>query len=177
MSILTNFFDNKDKSVADLLCIKDYEEPYFKMFDDRLMDILQIKTKNLQASTEDEVEFDVLNFARLYKTYADDLKIIGLNFATDTKEQQSYLRHKINSTHNPTYLHHLQKKLAQVEWIERYRTDREYYLLFYSDDKLKYGDNVSIIQKCLGSLVSELTKEKKLQILSKINNKNTAIFV
>lgn len=175
--LFDNLFQKKDKKILELIPIKEYREKFFILKDESLMDFMQIKTKNLASAKEDEVEYDILKFARLYKTYDDSLKIIGLNFPTDTKKQQQYLRHKINNTESPEHILFLEHKLNELEWLEKNRTDREYYLMFFAPDELKFRDNRNIIQNSLKDLVEIIPLEKKLQVLFKINNKNTAIFM
>lgn len=175
---LNRLWDMNPKQMTELITIKDYKEPYYILSNDRLMNILQVKTRNLSSANKDEIEYYNLMFTRLYKTYADDLKIIAINFPTDTKEQQEYIKHKIATTNN-TIFNHLQKqKLAQLELIEKKRTDKEFYIMFYADDNLKYYDNLGIIQKNLGEVnIIEIDREKKNQVLYKINNKNSSIFI
>ncbi len=174
---LEKIFSFSDKKIDDILLIREYKHPYFILQNGNLLDFVKIKSKNLSSATNDEIQYDVLSFTRLYKTYADDLKIIGINFPTNTKSGQAYLKHKIKNCGNALFKELLIEKLHQLEWIEKHRTDREYYLMFYSSDELKYKDNLGVIEKSLASLISPLDEEKKMQILFKMNNKNTSIFV
>ena len=65
------------------------------------MDIVQVKCKDLVNASESDVNFDMYSLTKLYRAYTDDLKIISLNFPTNTKSQQIYFQHKINHTANP----------------------------------------------------------------------------
>lgn len=174
---LKRIWDFTDKKMTELISISDYKEPCYILSNGKLFNILQIKTKNLTSANEEEIEMDVLHFTRLYKTYSSDLKFIALNFPTETKIQQEYVKHKISTTANTINIEHLKIKLSQLEWIEKNRTDREFYLMFFSDDELKYKDNLAIIQKNIGEHIHELDKDKKNQVLYKINNKNSSIFI
>ena len=172
-----NFLQFKNKKMNELLPIKDIENDYFILSDNSIIDVFQIKTKNLSSASEDEIEFDIMQFSRLYKVYGDDLKIVSLNFPTNTKEQQNYVLHKINSTNNTIYKMHLQEKLSQLVWIEKNMTDREYYLFIFSNDNLKHKDNIATLEKCIENHLKKIDIQKKKQILYQINNKNTAIFI
>ena len=49
----------------------------FVMNDESYMDLIQINTKDLVSSADYEVEYDIMKFTKLYKMYADDLKIVA----------------------------------------------------------------------------------------------------
>lgn len=181
MNVLDNIFKKSRLDVTSLLPIIRYDDNNncFEMKNGKYMDLIGITTKDLEALSYDEMEWDILSFARFYKTFGSDVKIIGMNFPTNTKPQQQYVIHKLKTTKNEIYKHFLSEKLSELEWIEKNRTDREYYLMFFSDSPLKHKDNINILQKSLGAngLVFFMNKEKKIQILFKLNNKNSCIFI
>lgn len=85
------------KSIQELIDVQGYdrENNCYRMKDGSYMNIIQITSKDLVNSSDDEVEYDCLRFARLYKLYAEDIKIITMNFPCDTTEQQYYIEHKM----------------------------------------------------------------------------------
>ncbi len=173
----SRIYSKINRPMKELIPIEYKENGYFVLTDGTMIDMLQIKTKNLTSAKPEEIEYDNAEFARLYKTYPDDLKIIGINFPTNTKTQQAYIRHKINDTANPIYKKHLNEKNQQLIWIEKHNTDREFYLIFFSESEMKYRDNLAIIMKNISNQVSVINDEKKKNILYKIFNKNTSIYV
>lgn len=168
-----------DALITDIMPISRFYRDIPMRHDGVLLEILQLTCKDLLNATSGELEFDIMCFDKLYRTYAPDLKIIGLNFPADTSTQQEYIRHKIKTTTNEIFLKELKDKLAELEWINKNLTDREYYLLFYSKDYDEYRDNLTIIKRalCSGStaLVKNIDREKKVQILYKYFNKNSFI--
>lgn len=148
----------------------------FQMIDDAYFDIYSIVCKNLASASESDIEYDILLYSRFYKTYSDDIKIVAMNFPTDTKSQQIYVKHKIETTTNQVYKEHLAIKLAELEYIEKHLTDREYYLIVFADSKEKFLDLKTAIMNN-NALFTEITAEKKKKILYKLTNKNTSIYI
>lgn len=127
--------DKVGKTVAELIPLADYdlEQHCYKMKDNTYLDIMQLNTKDLLNSSGDEVEYDCLKFAKLYKLYADDLKIIAMNFPCNTKKQQQHIQRRIQKTSNPIYRQALQKDLEELIWLEKHNTTREFYFLIYGE--------------------------------------------
>ena len=134
---------NKNNNIINLLPFESYNETMncFVLKNQKYFDILKFKTKNLATVSKDELDFDNMYINKFFKTYAGDVKIIGLNFPTNTKSQQIYIKKKIENERNSLYRQVLQQKLMELENIEKQMTDREYYLFFYSDSKEQYIDN------------------------------------
>ncbi len=169
-----------NKNISDCIPIKDYEELYnaFK-HRDGYMDLLQINSKDLGNASEDAITYDRLRFAKLYKKYDDDLKIIISNFPSDTSKQQQYVNRKIAKTRNPIYKKWLFKKLDELIWVEKNRTSREFYYMFWGKDEediIKKRDDIKgILGTEKNGLVSTISKEKKISIIRKMTNKNAMI--
>lgn len=174
--ITQNFF-SQDKPMTDLLNFK-YIDGCFVKEDGSTFDFVQINCKDLIAASDDENEYDSLCFQKLYKKYPGDLKIIGINFPTNTKENKEYVRHKITNTKNSVYKRMLQEKYEELDWIEKWKTDREYYLMFFSSSTEEHKANLSSILYILSDnhLASQITEDKKKKVLFKINNKCTSVF-
>lgn len=165
--------------VTDIMPFKRFYRDIPVRRDGMLWEVLQITCKDLLNATQAELEFDYMCFDKLYRTFSTDLKIIGMNFPSDTSQQQEYIRHKIENTTNEVFLKELQDKLAELEWINKNLTDREYYLIFFSKDYDDYRDNLVIIQRALCSgpipLYKHVDAQKKERVLFKYFNKNSFI--
>lgn len=140
-----------------------------------IMDIVQITSKDLVNSSDDEVEFDCLKFAKFYKTYADDIKIITMNFPCNTKKQQQFLEYKMQQTENEVYQKFLQRYLEELVWISKHDTTREYFYMIFARNPEEMEKNVRTLRSTLGTgktgLVQFIPEEKKHQILFRLNNK------
>ena len=102
------------KNTTELLPFVGIDKGLFLMRDNSYMDIFKLVTKDLISASESEIELDILQFEKFYKMYAADCKIIGINFPTDTKRQQQYFQHKINTSENPFYREILQTKYDEL---------------------------------------------------------------
>lgn len=153
----------------------DSEKDFFLLKDGTLMNLVQIQSKDLVNSSDDEVEYDCLKFAKTYKLYADDIKIIALNFPCNTEKQQKYFRHQLANTKNEIFKSFLQKKLDELIWLGKHDTTREYYYMLFADGEKQMDTNMRILHSNLGSgktgLISFLSEEKKQEVLYRMGNK------
>lgn len=167
----------EEKTTANIIPIKDIYDGAFVYKDNSLMDIFQVTCKDLIASSEDEVLNDIFSLQKFNKIYGDNYKIVGINFATDTKSQQIYYQHLLSSTNVPKQLREiLNEKLGELIKIEKERTDREYYIMIFGKDPENLNTNRGIIYSSLGDsgLISKMPLEKKIHILFKIANKSSS---
>ena len=166
------------KNTAELLPFVCTHKGLFYMSDKSYVDIMQIVTKDLISASESEIKFDMLQFEKFCKMYAADCKIIGINFPTDTKRQQQYFQHKINTTDNPLFMEILQTKYEELVDVNLYYTDREYYLMIFCPTYEKYieaRNTITVTLKNVG-LISEIDTEKKIRIMTKLCNKATSVY-
>ncbi len=164
------------KSILEIVPIREHSEKgYYRMDDGSYMELLQIQSKDLINSSEDEVEFDCLKFAKLYRLYADDLKIICINFPCDYGSQKRFLEYKIKKTKNEIFKEHLTKKLNELIWLEKHNTTREYYYMLFAETEEEMEKNIRIIFSTLGNgrggLIHKISSDKKREILFRIMNK------
>ena len=166
------------RKTAELLPIIGMDKGLFCMSDGSYMDIFRIVTKDLISAADSEIELDMLQWEKFYKMYAADCKIIGINFPTDTKRQQQYFQHKINTAENPFYKEILQTKYDELVDVNLYYTDREYYLMIFCPSYEKYLEARNIITVTLKNvgLISDISVEKKIMILTKLCNKATSVY-
>lgn len=162
--------------VTDLIPIIKYHEDAdcFCMKDGTHMDILKIVTKDLLHASDDEIEYDIMKYAKFYKIYPDDIKVIAMNFPCNTQEQQQYFRKKMNATRNIMFKSRLEIKLNRLIDIEKNRMAREFYVMFFSktlEENYK-NRNTFLHTLAIGNvkMIEVLTQEKKEQILFKLNN-------
>lgn len=164
------------KSILDLVPIREYDTDLqcFRLKDGTYMDLLQIQSKDLINASEDEVEYDCLKFAKLYRLYAGDVKIICLNFPCDNSNQKRFLEHKIKRTKNEIFKEQLNRKLQELIWLEKNDLTREYYYMFFAANGDELEKNQRIFLSTLGQsrtgLVQKIPESKKIEIFSRICN-------
>lgn len=142
-------------------------------------DFIRICSKDLVNASEDEISYDQNRFTKLYKIYADDIKIIAMNFPCSTINQQQYIKKKINGTKNQKRIYWLKKRLAELEWLEKNRTTREYYFMILANGLDTFLADKNHLFSCLhtgkNGMVEEVTFNEKVQILFKMNNKSSQV--
>lgn len=136
------------------------------------MDILQIKSKDLIHLSDDDVKLDCLKFIQLYRTYGDDIKIVGMNFPTDTSEQRRYIEKITERTTNSIYKKELEREDEKLLLIQKNLTEREYYVFCYGKNREVLIDNRNSLLGTLSGrkLVDTISRDKKQKILCKFNN-------
>lgn len=183
LSAVQDFFatakDKQDKEMQSLIPLAKFEGDVFRFQDGTYMDLVQIVTKDLLNMSTDALAYDNLNMANFYKTYADDLKIVALNFPKSTKIQQHYYEHKLAVERNPIYKKFLDNDYQMLKHIEQHNTEREYYFVLFGKNIEDLHNKQMRVFHTLGSTrqVQKLENKKKLQIVQKLNNKNTSIFI
>ena len=164
------------RSLAEIMTILKREGNTFLTEEGRIMDLMQIKCKDIESISDDELMSDEASFENLYRTMRSDIKIIGINFPTDTSVQTGYFMKKLAETENPVYREQIRRRLDEFEYLRRLVTAREYYLMFFSSDPDQYRENLRIIRRSLNGggidLIKEIPVEKKLQILRFMHNVN-----
>ncbi len=166
------------KKITELLPIRDYVEGEgFILEGGGNFDIIQLRCKDLFNISKTETDEDIARYMSLYKTYPGDLKIIAMNYPSDTKVQQEYCAYKIAKTPNERYKDFLKEKFLELSEMEKNDTDREFYLVYYCKNKEDHKDKTIKICSILGDLAILVDKGKKLRVLYKYNNKNSSIFV
>lgn len=164
------------KMVSDVIGVTGYDENLeCYTIKNGLMDIVQINSKDLINSSDDEVEYDCLKFAKFYKTYADDLKIITMNFPCSTEQPQQYLEYKMQQTENDVFQRFLQRYEDELTWIAKNDTTREYFYMIFGKDPEDMEKNLRTMRSVLGTgktgLIHSISTQKKHQILFRLNNK------
>lgn len=174
--VATDKENGYDKSITKLIPIVDYDEELncYIYNDGTMMDLMQIKSQNLADLSNDEREFMNHKYSRWYKKYAPDIKLIMMNFPSDMNEQKNYWEKKLQNTKNEIFRNWQQKKLTELKWIEKNRTSREFYFMFWGDNREDFLKNRELHIESLGigplGYINYLSKEKKSSILFKFNN-------
>lgn len=145
----------------------------------QIMDIMQIPCKDLNAARDYDTEFDMHSFTWLLKSYAGDIKLVAMNYPVDVYEQVTNINRVLERTTNPVFINELEKEKYWLEYAHENFTSEEYYLMFFSEDDAAYKRNLNKIEAHLGrtQLIRRLRLGKKIQILSKMMNMNTALTV
>ena len=149
----------------------------FQLRDGGFMDMLAIRTKDLENASEEDVNRDMWLLTSLFKRYSEDIKIISINFPTNTKTQQAYFEQKLMHCSHPLLKPILEEKLAELVAFEKTSICREHYLMFWGRSFEDLQKNRSSIASALGrELCMSVSLSKKIQILFSLNNLSASVF-
>jgi len=157
--------------------------PFVQIQDDHVilkhgvMDILQIETRNIHALNDADLNYLLMNRTRFLRSYFRSYKEVILNFPANTEAQRTYWLKKRKRTSSPVRLEYIDQKLKEFDFLERERSNREFFLFVYADDNQELADRkhdaIQGMQQAFP--LTELTRKKKEQILFLLNNQNTKL--
>lgn len=164
--------------IADIIPIRDMDDDgVIELQGEGYMNMFQLQSKDVNAQNDEASAFDILTLAHFLRAYDPDIKIISLNFPVSMTAQIAHLQRKIHASHSPLIVKHLEKKKAELEFLEKYRTNREFYLLLYGDSMKDLSERSHFAQRKLQRVLPAmpLEKEKKLDVMYKLNNQNSKL--
>ncbi|SFF88610.1 hypothetical protein SAMN05216353_11240 [Halobacillus alkaliphilus] len=166
-------------SIAEILPIQDMtEEGSFHLQGEMgYMDVMQLQSKDIYSPSTQETEYDIMKMAKFFQSYAPDIKIVSMNFPVNMKKQLDAINYKIAHNEAPLYERFLIRKREELQFLETYRTNREFYLFIYATSLKQLAEYRNNCRRYLGRVapIMELTDEKKLDLLYKLYNQNSKL--
>lgn len=164
------------KSNKDILPIRYYDDHAnaFVLEDGSYLEIIEKTADDIDNMMEDEIQMLMIDFAKFLKLYKDDLKIITMNFPTNTLAQQKYWAKKRQETANPIHKKWNSLSISELEKVDKGTRKREYYFMVLSKSLEEHYDHMKQI-RILGESVRRISMEKKIQILYKLCNMNSLV--
>ncbi|WP_025731355.1 DUF5592 family protein [Heyndrickxia ginsengihumi] len=162
------------KTTLDILPYVAIDENYIEM-KNGYSDIMRIQGIDLYSLNEDDRQRLIYSRTSLFRSFGPDIKEIAINYPSNTKEQRYYWTLKKQKTTNPLHLEFIERKLYELEYLEKNKTDREFYIQIFADsiDQLEERKN-QIVRTLQTSLpILPTTKEKKEKLLFIMNNPNS----
>ncbi|QQK77832.1 hypothetical protein HUG15_21130 [Salicibibacter cibarius] len=165
--------------IADIFPIGDMtDDGAFVLQGDRgYADMFQVRSKDVYAQSDQETEFDILALTQFLRAFDADIKIVSLNFPVNMAVQISHLQKKIDANDSPLIDHFLQKKKAELEFLEKHRTNREFYLYVYGETVKDLTERCQFARRKLQRTIpmENLETTKKLDVIYKLNNQNSKL--
>lgn len=142
-----------------------------------VMDILKITTRDLYTLTEEELQHMLLAESAFLRSYTAPFKVIALNFPSRVDEQKQYWLKKKEATTNEIRNQFIERKLFEFDFLERERTNREFFLFVYAEDQSQLDERKALIirSKQQSFPIQEISSEKKKDILFMLNNLGTKL--
>lgn len=144
---------------------------------DGVMDILQITSKDLNSLNEEETAMMIHFHSVLYKSYYPSIKEVSLNFPANTSKQTQYWLKKKERTTDPLRLKFIERKLFELSYLEKERTNREFYLFIFADNEHQLEERRRQVRKSSQRSfpLVPISNEKKIDILYLLNNQNSKL--
>ena len=165
-----------NKSIIDIFPIIDEEEGFFKTTYG-YMNIYQIQSKEVYSLNDDEKEKHICDFSNFLRLYAEDMKIICMQFPVNTYLQQENIRKKLANTSNPMFKHFLNQKLRELVFLEKHRYNKEFFIMIFAKDLKDIQEKEHFLFRLSNESIpiSSIDYEKKIKILFKLSNQNSKI--
>lgn len=163
-------------SFADIIPIIDIVEyDFFEMRNGEFMEIVQVTSKDIYSLNENDKDNDIFSLAYLFQAYIPDIKLVPLHTPVNLELQKNNIIRNIRKCKEPAYIPFLEKKLAELEFIEKNRTNKEYFFFLYADSIKTLLERKSQFKKLFGrsNPIIELELEKKLNVLYQLSNLNS----
>lgn len=168
------------KTNKDILPIRyfDKDAHAYVLSDGSYMTFVEIATKDIPNLLDDEVQRDELIMAKFYKMF-NEVKMISLNFPTNTTRQRKFLEKKLEQTNSPVRRKWLLRSIDELELQDKNTTKREFYFCIYAKSLSELTDKMNLIGSCLGfglmGLAKRVSDTKKHQIMFKLCNMNSLV--
>lgn len=164
------------KTNAEIFPIRSYDETIsaFILSDGSYLDIVEKTPEDVGNMLPDEIEYKMILFAKFLKLYKDDIKLVFMNFPTNTVRQQNQIKQKLEKTNDPVRRKWLERKISELERADKGTHLKECYFFIFSktlESHQKHMRELSIME---GGLVT-MSFQKKCQILFKMANANSVI--
>lgn len=164
------------KYVSDILPIADLDDKDRIITKTAYMDIYQVATTDIYTFNTYEANLHIFTFIAFLRSYTNDMKLISMNFPVNTTTQQNYFKKKIRECTNEKHKTFLVKKLEELEFLEKHRTNREFYIMVFSEDHdIKHLMENVIKSQSKIFMLKPIDADKKVKILFKMNNLNSKI--
>lgn len=164
----------------DILPIKYFDKNAhaYVLNDGSYITFVEILTKDIPNLLDDEIQRDELIMAKFYKMF-NEVKMITLNFPTNTTRQRKFLEKKFEQTNSPVRKKWLLRSIDELELQDKNTTKREFYFCIYAKSISELTDKMNLIASCLGfgmmGLAKRVSDIKKHQIMFKLCNMNSLV--
>lgn len=167
------------RKTKELIPYRKIEENAIHMEDGYFLDIMQIQTRDIEAMNETDLNILILSETKMLRSYTETYKELSLNFPANMEKQRQYWLKKKEETTNPLFLTYIDRKLFEFDFIERERTNREFFIFIFGESLNELEKNKSLMVRARQNSfpLIPLSIEKKQDVLFMLNNQNTKLSI
>ncbi|RKD26499.1 hypothetical protein BEP19_16815 [Ammoniphilus oxalaticus] len=161
---------------ADFSPVVDFAEyDCFELRSGRYLDMAQVTSKDIYSLNETDKNADMYLLTYLFQAYNGDLKIVPLYTPVNLEKQKNQIIRNIRRAKDPAYVPFLEKKLAELAFIEENRLNKEYFFFLYADSVKELREQKNHLKRLLArnNPMIELDLEKKINVLYQLSNLNS----
>lgn len=163
------------KKILSVFPVRDYQDGLFLTKENRILDLFQVQGRSYYDSSDEEFDRMVDDFSKLLRKYSADMKVIAMNYPTNTEMQQAFLTYKLKQPELEKYEDLIQEKLTALRDLEQTTTDREAFIMLFAKNNNQYGILCNLLSKVKAFEIKAITQEKKENILFQLNNMNKCV--
>lgn len=170
---------NSTPGMAELIGIKSYSERSgCFLIKGGCLDILRVICSDFQSIREADLEYENLRMEQFYSCYPGDIKLVCVSMPEHCGEQIRYVQHKIDTCDHPIKKKELVTRRRELEWLEKNRQRKEYYLFLYAESPEQLADarGGAIARLLDARMVLTISAQEKMQVLEKMMNPEQKFF-
>lgn len=193
LDVLFSSFKSNDLPIIDIMPYKSItKEGYLIDKQDEYQAYLKVRTTDLVSMNNSDLNRMISQLTSLCRVYLEPLKIISMTYSTETTEQQSYWKGRINTyrkmlvspnlSDKEIYRYEVMLKLAldnlrRVTWVEDSLSELTFFFVCYGKSKKEVESRVRDIFRLGGKQfdLQQVDKKNLEKILFRLNNMNTEL--
>ena len=106
-----------------------------------------------------------------------DIKLVCVNMPERCTEQLAFVSHKLENCQHEWKRKALRARRMELEWLEKNRQRKEYYLFLYVDSPEQLSDARGLgLPPEDARLVMSITRQEKIEVLTKMMNPGQVFF-
>lgn len=157
------------KTTLDILPIRNIGPTGFLLEDKSILDIYQVVGKSYYNATDEDIASQVERLAYFFRVYKADLKLVAINYPTNTRAQQQYLDDRLSNPELERFYPLLMEKKNTLEYLEKHTTARELFLFIYAEEN-QYDAFKNLLLSKAALNIAEIDQQKKENIIFLLNN-------
>lgn len=167
------------KNCLEILPIRFIDEALdaFKLSDGSFMDILRIIPRDTDGMNDDELQREIINLEKIFKTVSPDLKFVSINFPLSTQRQRDSLYAYEEMAEDMQRKKWIGRQIQELEKVEKGILKRDFYIFYFGENEKDFVKTKEAILKYTQGGYVKLTQEidmvQKIHIISKLCNMNT----
>lgn len=167
-------------NMIDLFEIQQYDikNSCFGLKSGRCLDLVRVICTDFQSIREMDLEYENLKMEQFYSRYPSDLKLVCVNMPERCTEQLSFVSHKLEDCSHEWRRSALKARKMELEWLEKNRQRKEYYLFLYADSVEQLADarGGAVARLEDARLVMTISCQEKIEVLVKMMNPEQTFF-